>query len=201
MSASRPTMLGAEGVTRLLLGRLYERLPEEVAVIREDAGVTEEDLPGIQEMRPYVPDVQTIERWPSVFVTFVESNPVLGSGRLESSSPEADHYRYRYRNRAYVFARGETQAQTDLRLKRYLLALRQALIRHKQLTEFESEGPHARIESTLRETMSDVGLDPNSKRYIGGAYTEVDVITTEALGPHLAADGAAETLAVHPALM
>ena len=93
MSASRPTMLGAEGVTRLLLGRLYERIPEEVAVIREDAGVTEEDLPDIQEMRPYVPDVQTIERWPSVFVTFVESNPVLGSGRLESSSPEADHYR------------------------------------------------------------------------------------------------------------
>lgn len=194
-------MLGVEGTTRLLLGRLYERLPEEVRVVREDAGATEEELPSVQQMRPYVPDVATIEQWPSVYVTFVESNPVQGSGRLESSAPEADHYRYRYRNRAYVFARGETQAQTDLRLKRYLLALRQALIRHKQLTEFESEGPHARVESTLRETISDVGLDPNSKRYIGGAYIEVDVVTTEGLGPHLAPDGVMQDAAVHPAFL
>lgn len=195
-------MLGVEGVTRLLLGRLYERLPAEVAVVREDAGATLADLPDVEAMRPYVPDVATIEQWPSVYVTFVETNPAVGSsGRLERSSPEADHYQYRYRNRAYVFARGETQAQTDLRLKRYLLALRQALIRHKQLTEFETDGPHARIESTLRETMSDVGLDPTSNRYIGGAYIEVDVITTEGLGPHLAGAGEADDVAVHPALM
>lgn len=194
-------MLGVEGVTRLLLGRLHERLPKEIAVVREDAGATLSDLPDMQEMRPYVPDVRTIEQWPSVFVTFVESNPVLGSGRLEGSTPDADHYRYRYRNRAYVFARGDTHPQTDLRLKRYLLALRQALIRHKQLTEFESPGPHARIESTLRETMSDVGLDPNSKRYIGGAYIECDVIATEGIGPHVGPTGEAETVAVHPAFM
>lgn len=197
----KPTMLGAEGVTRLLLGRLYERLPQEVAAVREAAGVPEADLPDMQEMRPYVPDVATLEAWPSAFVTFVESNPVQGSARLDSSAPEADYYRFRYRNRAYVFARGETQPQTDLRLKRYLLALRQALMRHKQLTPFEADGPHARIESTLRETMSDVGLDPRSNRFMGGAYIEVDVVTTEGLGPHIGPDGAAESVAVHPAFM
>lgn len=198
----RPTMLGAEGITRLLLGRLYDRLPKEVEVVREDAGAAERDLPPIAVMRPYVPDVATIESWPSVFVTFVETNPVgSGSARLETSGVTADEYQYRYRNRAYVFARGETQPETDLRLKRYLLALRQSLIRHKALTEFGSEGPHARIESVIRETMSDVGLDPESKRFIGGAYIEVDVIATESLGPHVDGLGTADDVAVHPALM
>lgn len=198
----RPTMLGAEGITRLLLGRLYERLPKEVEAVRESVGAGESELPMIAVMRPFVPDVATIESWPSVYVTFVETNPVgSGSARLETSGAVADEYQYRYRNRAYVFARGESQSQTDLRLKRYLLALRQSLIRHKALTEFGSEGPHARIESVIRETMSDVGLDPESKRYIGGAYIEVDVITTEGLGPHVGGLGAAEEVAVHPALM
>lgn len=196
------SMLGPEGITRLLVGRLHERLPLELAAVRESVGATESDLPDFQALQPYVPDIATIEDWPAVFVTYIETNPsVGGSSRLLTSGPEADSYQYRYRNRVYVFARGVNAAETDLRIKRYALAVRQSLIRHKSLTSLEGQGgSHARIESDIREAMSDVGLDPTSKRFIGGGYVQVDVVANETLEAIEGPLGQVGQIDVHPAL-
>jgi hypothetical protein len=169
-------MLGPEEVTRTLVRRLRTAMPDRLTMLRARYDTTLAKLPDVAKIEPDELDVMTLEDFPAIFAV-----PLDTSGRLDNRQTETtgdyDEYSFTYNMRIFVYARSGDYKTTSLLTKRYTLAVRECLLAGKQLTEGDE---NLTIEpKTLRESYSQVSQLPDSKKYLSGAYLDVQIVSEE----------------------
>lgn len=173
-------MLGHEGVVRALTVRLRERLPQQVATLRAELGVDVRALPDVPagQIHPTEVDVVSKGRFP-VFMVTQDGTGIQQSTRQVEAGPDFDEYEFRYRCRITFYATGDSPEATEVQRKRLLLALRQTVLSDRIL---HSEGGESAVvdHGYLREQFSDLAQD-GSGTLLGGAYLELEILTTERL--------------------
>lgn len=174
-------MIGPEGasevVAELVTDRFTAKLDELIVRLDLDAGAEagRGDLPYVNltvitEPRPL--GTFTVNEYPIVLVV------AQNADRLEEVDRVAGGivYLVRYPVRLFLFARGGSFDETDLRRKRYVLALREVLLQAQELLGLDP--------TSLRESYSDVGPSADKEvRTVAGAFIEATVTIEETLAP------------------
>ncbi|UGL61898.1 hypothetical protein SEA_EASTWEST_14 [Arthrobacter phage EastWest] len=169
-------MIGSEGVTRAIVRRLRADLPARLAELRTRYQADVDQLPAVKLIEPDEFDVLSVDQYPAIFVV-----PVDTTGRLDNRQLEAtgafDEYSFTYNMQVYIYARGDDFKSTSLQTKRYTLAVREVLLAHKTLLDgVENLAVEPR---SLREAYSKLASVPDSSKFIGGAYIDVQIVSEE----------------------
>lgn len=128
-------MYGHEGVARDLKRRMQERVPARLSVMRTEKAATAEQLPDPKTVKPhFVPDLD-IGRYPAICVTELDTPTGLTGSRGLSQQMAYTAYTYRYPFRIFVYVTGHDYGDVELLLKRYLTAMREALLEDTILTD------------------------------------------------------------------
>ncbi|QGZ17115.1 hypothetical protein HYQ19_gp016 [Arthrobacter phage DrYang] len=171
-------MLGAEGVSRALVYRLQERMPEKLAELRNRLGVDGHELPDLTAIYPHEISIRAINAFPCASVVAYQTTGRVGNRQFESDSGY-DEYSYRYKMRVFLWGMSNDHVATDLLRKRLALAAREVLLNdkifHNQQDQYAEIDPQ-----TLLESYSDVGSLAENQ-YLGGVYLELEVATQETL--------------------
>lgn len=204
-------MIGPEGCADHTVTWLAERIPARLRVLETRYELDPNTLPDPVRVVAQERGPLAIEDWPSVFVLPQRTR----SQRLvEVRADGSEVYRVRYWLRVLAWVRSDSYPTTDQLRKRYVLAVREALLERKQLAPAPTYGAGdfgtqvsdvVVVPESMREDYSDVMTDDNG-RTIAGAFIDVDVDVEEVLdGPP--ALGLVETTQVdtdalppHPAL-
>lgn len=204
-------MIGPEGCADHTVAWLAERIPARLRVLETRYQLAAGTLPDPVLVAAQERGQLAIEDWPSVFVLPQRTR----SQRLTEVRPDGSEvYRVRYMLRILSWVRSDGYATTDQLRKRYVLAVREALLERKQLAPAPTYGDGdfgtqvsdvVVVPESMREDYSDVMTD-EAGRTIAAAFIDVDVDVEEVLdGP--AALGTVETTEVdtaalppHPAL-
>lgn len=201
-------MQGPEGAATRAAGWLTTAIPRRLRILETRYGLDPNTIGDPDHVLAHERGPLGVEEWPAVYVLPQRLD------RLELVDVDADGgetYRCTYALRVLAWVRAEDYATTDLLRKRYVLAIREALLERKALKVADSVyvgDPDADLAvdpSSLREDYSEVLAD-DAGRTIAGAWLDVNVTVTEAL-PGPAPLGTADTIAVdgtalapHPAL-
>lgn len=173
-------MLGAEGISRALYRRVRDVLPGRLALLRTRYGATLHQLPDVGALEPDEVDVASIEKFPLVFVNLPDTTGKLDARQTDMESGH-DEYSYRYNVQLYAYVVGDDYRSTSLQIKRYVLALREAVLVDKAIHPFDADGNYAEIDpATMRESYSQVGNGGSSKM-IAGAFLDFQIVSHERL--------------------
>jgi hypothetical protein len=172
-------VIGPEGVALALVARLEARLPARLEQVRARHTATARDLPDPVEIRWTAEEGASIERFPMITVTPVETDPDVGA-LPTSSSGFGNSYQYRYRSELFVWVRGRDYPSTQLAQWRYALAVREVLLAERPL--LPAGGPdYLTIDpNRLSETYSDIGEDQR-RQWIAGTRIVVETLSQEYL--------------------
>lgn len=175
-------MDGPEGATTRVNAWLALRLPVRVAMLRRRLNVDEADLPAPATVLPYDKLSLGVEEWPAVLTAAQELRAFRPLG-LDNDGVET--YAATYTVRIYALVRGDGEAEVDVARKRYVLAIREALLERKTL-RLLVEGQATPLElavspASIRESYSD--LAPTEAGTIAGAWLSADVTVEERLEP------------------
>lgn len=191
-------MNGPEGAATNVVAWLTTRIPARLRVLEQRYGLPAGGLPDPVKVLDHERGPIPMEHWPSVYVL---SRGMGGMQLVDVRDDSSEIYQVTYGIRVLVWVRAEGYEAVDLLRKRYILAVREALLERKQLTPAATYGsgdlgsPTAQTmiaPETMREDYSEVILD--SGRTIAGAYLDVNVLVTEVLDPIYPALGTAETI-------
>lgn len=173
-------MYGHEGAARDLTDRLIDRLPIWVQDIRTKRGATAEQLPHVTRVRPhFVPDLD-VDRYPYISVTELDTPVGLTGSRGVQNAVPYSTFTYRYPFRIWVYVQGRTHGDTELQLKRYLTAIRTALLENLVLTDTNNASVYLDAE-TISENF--FGPDENARDTLGAGFVGVVLVSTEVLTP------------------
>lgn len=176
-------MRGPEGAAELAATLLATDLPPRLAALASRLEVDPALIPPPALVLPYDEPNLALEDWPAVFVV-VEELLTLAPAEVHGDASET--YRARYRALVYAWVRADGYLEVDLLRKRYVLAIREALLARKSLTPAPSYGsgafgaqvPGVVVDPTsLRESLSPPLTDGNG-RTIAGAYVAA-ILTVE----------------------
>jgi hypothetical protein len=177
-------MLGSEGVSRALVRRLRDAMPDRLDDLRTRYEATESALPDIALIDADEPAPQSIEKFPAIFVVPVDTTG-RQDNRQTATTGSYDEYSFTYNVQIFVYARGDSKKITSLRVKRYVLAVRECLLAGKQLL---SGVENLAVEpKTIREAYSQIGQLPEQKLFLGGSYIDVQIVSEERIVSTLAA--------------
>lgn len=172
-------MIGPEGAAQLVSTYLEARLPVQLAAVRARLAVAASALPDPGLVLPVDKLRLGVEDYPAVLVE------VQRLRRLIRVDVDAGRELYAgvYPVRTLMFVRGDDQLDTDLVRKRYVLAVREALLSRRQLTGLDP-GPTGIVVDplSLAESYSPTMTD-DAGATIQGAYVDVDVTVREDLEP------------------
>lgn len=178
-------MIGPEGAAELAAAWLELRVPYRLAGIEarlELEGPARLGRPAL--VLPHDRLRLAVEEWPAILVV---AQALRRLGPVEVRPEVGDVYRATYGLRVFAWVRDEDEAATDLRRKRYLLAIREALLERLTMTgaPLPSAGGIASPAITtdalsLAESYSDLVVD-DAGATIAGAWLDVDVIVEERL--------------------
>jgi len=176
-------MLGADGVANLVIGRLRDRMPGRVALIRDRYGIDVNALPDIELFKAYEPTSMSVEKWPAVYVEIDDTAGKTGAQR-ESMQGAYDVYSFRYRVRVYVMARtltGHLEGnEVEPMIRRYIAAAQEAVIPGLILVADDVHGQHATTDpNTLKQVYGAPQFGQDVAEIIGSARLEFEVKTTE----------------------
>lgn len=181
-------MDGPEGAAARLGLWLEHRLPVRLAMVRVRLDLDEAQLPAPAAVLGYDKLTLGVEEWPAVLVVgdqlrrlrLLEVDPITG----------AEHYAATYALRVFAMVRGDGELDVDLVRKRYVIAVREALLERKTLGELPpydaapvaGDGRFAVNPASITESYSDLA-PTESGATIAGAWLAVEVTVQEALDP------------------
>jgi hypothetical protein len=174
----RVGMLGPEGVADAVVDRLRKRYPARLEDIRERKNIKINELPDIVQVFDVEQELQSIERFPCVFIVEVDTDGKVSNQATDQNGFQ-EQYMFRYKMRAFIWVVGEEAAYIARAIRRYILATREILMTDKILVQ--GKGVSATIDPTnIRESVGDMAVDDAGKG-LGMAYVEFDVLTQESL--------------------
>lgn len=174
-------MLGAEGVSSAIIQKIRDNAEGKIAQLRARYGAAADVLPMPAALYTTDQDVLSIENYPAIICTTVDTTGRIGNRQL-SSDGEVDVYQYKYRMRVFVYVTGHDYTDTDLLRKRFVLALREILLTNLILVD--EAGQYALMEpNSVKESYSDVASNAASQ-LLAGAYLELEVTTAESLAAY-----------------
>lgn len=177
-------MIGPEGAAELAAAWLEARIPYRLAALeaRLDLDAGSIGVPAL--VLPYDRLRLGVEEYPAILVV-AQGLPRLGPVDVNHAG---DSYRATYRLRVYAWVRDVDEQLTDLRRKRYALAIREAFLERLTMSAppplpASGGNPAPRIATdalSLSESYSDIVVD-DAGATIAGAWVEVDVTIEERL--------------------
>lgn len=171
-------VLGAEGVSTAIVTKLREHAPAKITQLRARYGADTATLPMPASLHSTAKDTLSIEEYPAIVCTTVDTTGRIGNRQL-SSDGEFDVYQYKYRMRVFVFVTGADTEDTDLLRKRFVLAVREILLTNLILVD--GAGQYALMDpNTIKESYSDVAKN-DAEQLFAAAYLEFEVTTAESL--------------------
>lgn len=171
-------MYGHEGVARDLKRRMQERVPPRLAVMRGARGASLAQLPDPKTVKPhFVPDLD-VGRYPAICVTELDTPTGLTGSRGLSQQMAYTAYTYRYPFRVFVYVMGHDYGDVELLLKRYLTAMREAMLENTILTATD-EATVQIDATTLTENFFPV--DEDAKGHLGAGYIGVVLESEEVI--------------------
>lgn len=178
-------MLGTEGISRAVFRRVRDDLPGRLTILRQRLGIEVAALPVIQTVTPDEVDVLSIESYPAIFVVMPDTTGKIDNRQTDSAA-EWDEYSYVYNVSLYVYVTGSTYKETSLRLKRYMLAVREMLLANKIIHPMDDDGNSANLlPESLQEKYSNV-VPESGKLLTAGEFVfqvrSAERITTVAPG-------------------
>lgn len=198
-------MIGPEGAAELGAAWLALELPGRLEQLATRLELADGQLPAPALVLPYDEPNLALEDWPAVFVVVEE---LLNLTLAEVHQDGGETYRSRYRALVFAWVRSDGYLEVDELRKRYVLAIREAMLYRKSLTPVPTYGagtfgvqpPGIAVDvNSIRESLSPPLTDGNG-RTIAGAYVECVLIVEEYLaGPP--ALGTALELDASPALL
>jgi hypothetical protein len=192
-------MNGPERATQAITDRLTADLPGRLARMETDLGLPAGALPVPQKIVPRDEWHLGVDDFPAVLIV---AQDLVSLTPVDVGDEAGQRYRARYALRAYVWARGDHDADTDLARKRLTLAVRESLL---ALPSAGVDGL-AVEPATIRESYSDVGVDEQTHATIAAAWIGFDAYQDELI-TDAAPVGSADALTVevglipHPALV
>lgn len=182
-------MRGPEGVSDHMAGWLTDRIPARLRVLEARLDLPANSLADPAKVRAHEDGPLGLEDWPAVYVL---PQGLRAMDLVEVRSDASEVYRSTYGVRVLAWVRADGYAATDQLRKRYVLAIREALLERKALTPQPTYGsgdytdgePEVAVQpASIREDYSDVFTD-DAARTIAGAWLDVDVTLVEVLdGP------------------
>ena len=173
-------MYGHEGAARALTDRFTARLPAWLSTIRDERGLTANQLADPHQIRPYFQPDYTFDRYPAISITELDTPSGLAGSRGLTQDKEFTTYTYRYPFRVWVYVRGTTYGDVELQLKRYLTAMRQTILEDLILTD--EDNTVARFEP---DTVSENFFPPDEDArvvlgagFVGVVLQAEEVLTT-----------------------
>jgi hypothetical protein len=174
-------MLGAEGVSTAIKDKAEAAMPAKLAQLRARYSADEWTIPAPASLYSTNKDILSIEQFPSIIVTTVDTTGRIGNRQLGGDGVR-DVYQYKYRMRIFVYVTGRDDEATDLLRQRYVLAAREVLLTNKILVD--AGGQYAALDpNTVKESYSDVAAD-EAQMLLAGAYLEFEVTTSESLAAY-----------------
>lgn len=177
----RPQTLGAEGLIRAIIPKLQAGAREIASRIRDQYGLTLEELPDFKEITPAPRMIQAVGEYPIAMLKATET-----TGRLDNSAKykgaRNDIYVRVYRFRLMIFTLANTLEGAELLTQRLTLAARDGLLLDRLLvdTDADGQGPEAKIlMRDVVEKYSDVS--PAETEFFGSAEVMFSVAVTEYL--------------------
>lgn len=204
-------MLGPEGAASHAVAWLAERIPDRLRVLEARYQLDAGSLPNPAQVLDHERGPIAVEDWPAVFVL---PQRVESIRLVEVRDDSSEVYLVTYALRVLAWVRSDGYQATDQLRKRYVLAIREALLERKSLSPAPTYGSGdygTAIEdnvvdpSSIREDYSDVMVD-EAKRTIAGAWIDVNLIVAEVLeaavplGTALGVDVREQPAAPHPGL-
>ena len=179
-------MLGAEGVSTAIVEKIRAHAPAKITQLRARYSADAATIPMPASLHSTSKDTLSIEEYPAIVCTTVDTTGRLGNRQL-SSDGEFDVFQYKYRMRMFVFVTGPGTEATDLLRKRYVLAVREILLTN--IIFVDAGGQYAELDpNTIKESYSEVA-ENDDKQLFAAAYLEFEITTAESLAaypvPHL----------------
>jgi hypothetical protein len=176
---------GPDGAAGQLTAVLKDLVPARLARIRVAQGVDPEDLPDPMLFVDHDHGPLALEEWPAILVL---PQNMVGMTRVDVIEGGREVYQVTYAVRILCWVRHHTWAGTDLMRRRYVTAVREALLDRRNLTASTGafgasdagllNGQVAVAPSTIRESYSDVFTDANGQT-IAAASTDVNIMAIE----------------------
>lgn len=171
-------MYGHEGVSRDLKRRMESRVPAHLAAIRLERGATTTQLPDPRRVKPhFIPDLD-VDDYPAICVTELDTPTGLTGSRGIHAQMAYTSYTYRYPFRVFVYVMGATYGDVELQLKRYLTAMRMALL--EDLTLTATDQATVIIDATT-VTENFFPPDEDSRSALGAGYLAVVLESEEVI--------------------
>lgn len=162
-------MKGIEDAALAVTDRVTSTMPTRIAELR--TRLSDPTLPDLITVAPFDQSTLSMDKWPAVLVV---PGTTLTMARTDTDGV-VEEWTVRYRLRAFVYVRGHDQARTAQIRYRLTLALREVLMLSRKFDGFSV------VESTLRESFSDVETPPAGADTIAAAYIEFDLDSREEL--------------------
>lgn len=180
-------MIGPEGAGERVRAWLEARIPARLRILETRLGLTPGSIGDPDHVAGEERGPLGIEEWPAVYVL----PQTMRSLELADVDGEAGElYRATYGIRVLAWVREDGYAEVDLLRRRYVLAIREALLERRTLQLSQSVyvgNPDADLAvdpRSIRESYGDLLTDESTQQTIAGAYLDVDVTVAELLeGP------------------
>jgi hypothetical protein len=207
-------MRGPEAAAELTAAWLGSRIPARLRILEAERGLTANAIGDPAIVVPYDRLRLGLEEWPAVLVVGQALRKLSPAEVLEDGR---EAYVATYALRVFVWVRGEDELDTDQLRKRYVLAVREALLERRTMTSSSTGGrrivdpvaaPAIAVNPlSIGESYSDLALDDVGT--LAGAWLDVDVDVPEflsapagygqLLNPVVTANADTATIPPHPA--
>lgn len=179
-------MLGPEGAGDRVTAWLTARLPARLRALELALGLEAGSLPNPALVAGHDTGPLGLEDWPAVIVL---PGRLEGLTLVDHATDGAEVYRSAYAIEVLGWLRADDYKTTDDLRKRYVLAIREALLERKQLATRQAYGAPAPADAgtfavdpeSIREDYGPVVTD-EARRTIAGVRLDVTVTVVEELG-------------------
>lgn len=166
-------MLGIDGAASVVGSTLAANLPAKITELETRLNLVAGTIgqPGRIEEYPQPPETLALSDYPAVMVDALETMSLMPLDIVNGNLS----YLGRYSLRTYVWVRDQEFSNVALKVRRYMLGVREVLLNNQGLMT-----TGARVDdSTFKESYSDVASD--DKRAIAAAFLEFQVTLEELL--------------------
>lgn len=194
-------MIGSRGVIDAVAARLNDALPDKVAQLREDRGLSPRDLPDPADALPYLPEITSLGDFPAILVSYQD----IAQEDVTLTNPEPgalwETFVFVYQVEVYIICRSTSYEGTEEQVQLMESAAREVILQRKDISpDGLMDGESVVINPVkVGSAPSDVVPDASS-RFVGAVVISFPVKAEEAVETPFASAGVAETLPVHPAL-
>lgn len=170
-------MEGPEVAAQAVAARLSEQMPLTLAAFAVRYGVAASSLPHPMLLTAHEYGPLALEQWPALHVL---GKDLLSMKLIDRLDDGDELYRCVYQLRVLCWVRADQATHVDVLRKRYVLAVRETLLRKRSLAG-PADNEATVIPESIRENYSDLFTDPGAGDMLAGGWLDVQVAVAEVL--------------------